>query len=66
VFCLFVGLWCLKFPIQWKWASKLALVMEQICCCNWVGSWMRNVDHIIANSLVLEMGGKQVKVNNGL
>ncbi len=66
VFCLFAGLWGLKFTIQWRWTFELALVMEHICCCNWVDSWMRNVDHIATNSLVLEMGGKQTKANNGL
>jgi hypothetical protein len=44
--CLFTGLWCLKFAIQWRWTFALALVMEWVCCYKWVGSWMRNVDHI--------------------
>ncbi len=66
MFCLFAGLWCLKFVIQWRWTFELALVMEQICYCNWVDSWMKNVDHIAVDSLVLEMGRKQTKTNNGL
>jgi len=54
---LFVcSLWWLKFAIQWRWAFELALVMERICCCNWVGSWMRNVDHLVKDWLVREIG----------
>ncbi len=46
VFCLFTSLWCLKFTIQWRWTFPLTLVMEWVCCYNWVGSWMRNAHHV--------------------
>jgi hypothetical protein len=63
---VYLGLWCLKFAIQWKWTSKLILVMEWVCCYNWVGSWMRNVDHIVEEWLVLEIGWRQMRTDNGL
>jgi hypothetical protein len=56
VFCLFAGLWCLKFAIQWRWAFELALVMERVGCCNLVGSWMRNANLLAKDWLLREIG----------
>jgi hypothetical protein len=53
VFCLFAGLWFLKFAIQWRWVFELASVMEQVYCCNWGDSWMNHAYHIAQDWSVL-------------
>ncbi len=61
IVCLQV-LWYLKFAIQWRWISELALVMERVYCCHWGGFSMNHADHVAQDWLVLGRWWSRKKV----